>query len=218
MPNETDDHSRALAELESLLAHDPSNDAIRRRYIGKSVEAARAKDAAHFLSRALRNARQENQARVGVDIGLLYLEDGDRERARRAFAQVVEGDGDAPWRLAAARRLLDLQAGSTPQALVRPLAVMAQLETDPEARTAAASELLEMRGRARLDAPSEIAAWRALWEGPRAEEAIAALEALYEASGDRMGLCEVLARRAEREVDPTAAQALALRSAELCGT
>ncbi|HEX9295553.1 MAG TPA: tetratricopeptide repeat protein [Polyangiaceae bacterium] len=212
------DVAGAMELLEQQMMRDPGNDESRRRFIGNSIALSRSKEAAHLLSRAVRGASEQAQARVGLDIGLLHLRDGDRDRARRAFAQVVEGDGDPTARLAAARQLLEQRATLAPQAVVRPLSIVAEHDPDPEVRKGAANELLEQRSRVRLDARSEIAAWRALVDSPRADEALARLEVLYDASGDRMNVSDVLERRSARESDPSVAQALALRSAELCST
>src|SRR2546430_12719016 len=57
-------------------------------------------------------------------------------------------------------RSLDQRASLPPQAMIQPLAVVAELGTDVGARTDAESELIDLRGRVRLDARSEIAAWR----------------------------------------------------------
>ena len=210
------DVAGATELLEQQMIRDPGDDESRRGFIANSILLDRSKEAAHLLSRVWKNADTDSQARVGLDIGLLYAKDGDRERARRAFGQVVEADGDASARVSAARHLLDQRTGLVPRALIRPLAVVAEHETDVAARAAAATELLELRNRAPLDARSEIAAWRALLDGPRVEEALARLETLYEASGHLVELSDVLERRAAREPDPAAAQALALRAAEMC--
>jgi tetratricopeptide (TPR) repeat protein len=210
------DVAGATELLEQVMIRDPGDDESRSRFVANSVALGHSKEAAQLLSRVLRNAHVDAQAKVGLDIGLLHSRDGDRERARRAFAQVVETGGDTPARVSAARHLLEQRSGLSPRALVRPLAIVAESETDVDARMAAATELLELRGRAPLDARSEIAAWRALLDSPRVEEALARLEALYEASGNRVELSEVLERRAAREPDPAAAQALALRAAEMC--
>jgi tetratricopeptide (TPR) repeat protein len=202
--------------LEQQMIRDPGDDECRRRFLANSCQLGRSKEAAQLLSRVVRNARPDCQARVGLDIGLLYATEGDRERARRAFAQVVEWDGDPAVRVSAARELLGQRSGLTPRALIRPLAVLAEHDSDVGARSAAATELLELRGRAPLDARSEIVAWRALLDGPRTEEALERLEAIYEASGQLVELSEVLERRASREPDPAAAQTLALRAAEMC--
>jgi tetratricopeptide (TPR) repeat protein len=211
-----DDPLGALELLEALLERDPGDDDSRRRFVAHSIVLRRAKAGARVLSRALRTAKGCTRARVGLDIGLLHLADDDSGKALQAFAQVLdEEDCNDTAQLEAARRLLALRPSLPASVLPRALAFFAEREPDADARVSAARELLELGEQMPLEPRCEIAAWSALSDTELQDEALAKLETLYEAVGDRQALGIVLERRASREPDAAVARALAFRSAEL---
>ena len=146
-----DDAEGAVELLEALIDREPGDDESRRRYVAHSVVLRRSKEAARALSRAMRSAKGCVRARVGLDIGLLYLAHGDGARAMQALAQALEEeDCNDGARLEAARRLLALRPELSASVLARALAVVAEREPDPGARVLAARELLEIGERAPL--------------------------------------------------------------------
>jgi tetratricopeptide (TPR) repeat protein len=211
-----DDGHGAAELLEALLARDPSDDVIRARYIELSVRLERRSDAARFLTRAARRAPDEDtQARVEHEVGLLHLDDGDVARARAAFRRVLQTMTLNDAALSSARHVLDASEEEDRRDLMLALRAVVALETDPQTRYRAAERLLELCGNDNTDTIFAIAAYRALLDGQRREEAAERLTELYELAGDLDGLSDVLEQRASQCSDPERARGFALRSAEL---
>ncbi len=211
-----DDAAGALELLEPLVTREPGDDEVRRRYLETSAVVGHDKEAARLLSRVIRNVTEDvARARIGLDIGGLYLRTGDEARARSTYEQVLETGADDGSVVDAARRLLEQRANLPPEATARALAAVASREPNPDARRAAALELLDLAHRTRVDRKIEIVGWRALLDSPREPEALARLEELYQAVGDDLGLSQVLERRAGFEREPARAREFAFRSADL---
>jgi tetratricopeptide (TPR) repeat protein len=212
------DPSGALELLEPLVARDPSDQDLRRRYIEVSTTFHREVEAAKLLARAVANTKElDVRAAASLDIAGLYAKQGDVRRARAALEPFADEQalGDAQ-RLALVTRLVELhQDGADPKALARALDVVIRLESDLSARISAAKRLAELCQGSVDDPALAIAAWRALLVSPRADEALDRLEGLYTATGDDAGLIDVLLSRAGRTEDRDKARAFAFRAAEL---
>src|SRR6188768_2404908 len=186
------DPAGALELLAPVVAGDPGDDDLRRRFVGLSLSLNQPEQAARLLARALQTSRVLSvRARVGVDVGHVYLKIGDLKRAQAAFQQVIEAGSDDIAVLEAAKQLSDLYA----EAAARRLARLCDGEGGDPARA--------------------IVAWRALIGSPWTEEALRRLEALYGEASDDEGLSDVLFVRAERSGDPAQARQLAFQAAEL---
>lgn len=211
------DPAGALELLAPVVAGDPGDDDLRRRFVELSLSLNQPEQAARLLGRALQTSRVLSvRARVGVDVGHVYLKTGDLKRAQAAFQQVIEAGSDDQAVLEAAKQLSDLytEAGERKQ-LVAVLERVVSLEPEREPRQAAARRLARLCDGEGGDAPRAIVAWRALIGSPWTDEALRRLEALYGEASDDEGLSDVLFVRAERSKDPVEARRLAFQAAEL---
>ena len=211
------DPAGALELLAPVVAGDPGDDDLRRRFVELSLSLNQPEQAARLLARALQTSRVLSvRARVGVDVGHVYLKIGDLKRAQAAFQQVIEAGSDDSAVLEAAKQLSDLytEAAERKQ-LIAALERVVSLEAAPEPRQAAARRLARLCDGEGGDAARAIVAWRALIGSPWTEEALRRLEALYGEASDDEGLSDVLFVRAERSSDPAQARQLAFQAAEL---
>ncbi|MFZ5897456.1 MAG: tetratricopeptide repeat protein [Myxococcota bacterium] len=211
------DPAGALELLAPVVAGDPGDDDLRRRFVELSLSLNQPAETARLLSRALQSHRDPAvRARVGVDVGDVYLKSGDVKRAQAAFQKVLETEADDRASLAAAHRLTDLSADSGDlRQLSNVLTTIVRLEPEKEPRQAAARRLARLSDGEVPDPERAILAYRALVGSPWTDEALTRLEALYTEAGDDVGLSDVLAFRAERCKDPEQARDLAARSLEL---
>src|SRR6478736_3287026 len=192
------DPAGALELLAPVVAGDPGDDDLRRRFVGLSLSLNQPEQAARLLARALQTSRVLSvRARVGVDVGHVYLKIGDLKRAQAAFQQVIEAGSDDAAVLEAAKQLSDLYAEAA------------------ERKQPAARRLARLCDGEGGDSTRAIVAWRALIGSPWTEEALRRLEALYGEASDDEGLSDVLFVRAERSTDAAQAQKLAFQAAEL---
>lgn len=207
----------ALELLGPVVAGDPGNDEMRLRFVALSLGLDQTQQAARLLSRALSTTRDAAvRARVGVDVGEVFLKTGDAKRAEAAFQQVLDTNQDPHSLLRAARRLLDIYQESRPAAdRGRALALLVQHESEKERRQAAARRLAKLCEEELSDDQLAITAYRALLGSPYSDEALQKLEILYERNSSPEGTAELLSYRAERTRDPEEARELAYRSAEL---
>lgn len=216
------DPAGALELLAPVVAGDPGDDELRRRFVGLSLSLNQPEQAARLLARALQTSRDLSvRARVGVDVGHVYLKTGDVKRAQAAFQQVIEAGNDDTAVLEAAKQLSDLyaEAGERKQ-LVTVLERVVSLEPEKEPRQAAARRLARLcdgEGDG-ADPARAIVAWRALIGSPWTDEALRRLEALYTEASDDEGLSDVLFHRADRSKDPEEARKLSFQAAELRST
>jgi tetratricopeptide (TPR) repeat protein len=211
------DPAGALELLAPVVAGDPGDDALRRRFVELSLNLNQPAETARLLARALQSHRDPAvRARVGVDVGDVYLKSGDVKRAQAAFQKVLETDSDERATLAAAHRLSDLYADSGDMKLLAGvLDTIVRLETEKEPRQAAARRLARICDAEVPDNARAILAFRALVGSPWTDEALSRLEALYRDAADDVGLSDVLAFRAERSKDPEQARELAAQALEL---
>jgi golgin subfamily B member 1 len=213
------DPAGALELLAPVVAGDPGDDTLRRRFVGLSLSLNQPEQAARLLARALQTSRDLSvRARVGVDVGHVYLKTGDVKRAQAAFQQVIEAGNDDAAVLEAAKQLSDLYAESGERKqLVSVLERVVSLEPEREPRQAAARRLARLCDGDGGDPARAIVAWRALIGSPWTDEALRRLEALFTEAADDEGLSDVLFHRADRTKDAAEARRLAFQAAELRG-
>ncbi|MES1178928.1 MAG: tetratricopeptide repeat protein [Myxococcales bacterium] len=211
------DPAGALELLAPVVAGDPGDDALRHRFVELSLSLNQPEQAARLLARALQTSRVLSvRARVGVDVGHVYLKIGDLKHAQAAFQQVIEAGSDDAAVLEAARQLSDLYAeASDRKQLVSVLERVVSLEPEREPRQAAARRLARLCDGEGGDPARAIVAWRALIGSPWTDEALRRLEALYGEAADDEGLSDVLFARADRTKDPVEARRLGFQAAEL---
>ncbi|WP_437524415.1 hypothetical protein WME79_35980 [Sorangium sp. So ce726] len=213
------DLASAFSLSEQILAVDPSDEAVRERFVALASALDRQADAARVLVRASAGAKEKPlKARIAAELGELYEGLGDGRKARASFQQALDGEPDDAAVRRAARGLAKLcERERDARGLAGALERLAEAEPEAEAREAAAERLARLYEEELGDAAGAIAAYRKLAESGSSREpgALAALERLYEATSAHEGLAWVLERRAEAEPDRRAARELAFRAAEL---
>ncbi|WP_437935552.1 tetratricopeptide repeat protein [Sorangium sp. So ce341] len=213
------DLAAAFSLSEQILAVDPSDEAVRERFLQLASALDRRADAARVLVRAASGAKDKPlRAHIAAELGELYEGLGDGRKARAAFQQALDGEPDAAAARRAARGLAKLcERERDARGLAGALERLVEAETEAEAREAAAERLARLYEEELNDPAGAIAAYRKLAEAGSSREAraLAALERLYEATAAHEGLAWVLERRAEAEPDRRAARQLAFRAAEL---
>ncbi|WP_437479914.1 tetratricopeptide repeat protein [Sorangium sp. So ce1014] len=213
------DLAAAFSLSEQILAVDPSDEAVRERFLALASVLDRRADAARVLMRAASGAKDKPlRAHIAAELGELYDGLGEGRKARASFQQALDGEPDAAAVLRAARGLAKLcERERDARGLAGALERLAEAETEAEAREAAAEQLARLYEEELNDAAGAIAAYRKLAEAGSSREprALAALERLYEASAAHEGLAWVLERRAETEPDRRTARELAFRAADL---
>jgi golgin subfamily B member 1 len=211
------DPAGALELIGPVVAGDPGDDDIRRRFVQLSFELDQSAQAARLLSRALQTSRDPGvRTRVATDVGEVYLRTGDPRRAQAAFQQAIELGADDGATLRAAQHVTELLAEEKDTAqLAAALEIVTKLEPTREARQAAARRLARLVEQQPGESARAATAWRALVGSPWNAEALDRLEVLYQESGDEEGLADVLGLRAESTKDPALARELAFRAAEM---
>ncbi|MDX2052164.1 MAG: tetratricopeptide repeat protein [Polyangiaceae bacterium] len=211
------DKGGALELLAPVVSAGPGDDELRQRYVALSLELDQPKEAALLLARALQTTREPGvRARIGVDVGKLYLKTGDSRRAQGTFQQVIEGGQGEEAILAASRHLVELcgEAGDT-KGLGAALELVVKLEPDQTVRQTAARRLTRLYDGENVAAERSLGAWRALLGSEWTDEALGRLEEIYARIDSKEGQADVLAFRAERSLDPEKARDLAFAAAEL---
>jgi len=207
----------ALDLIEPLVATDPSTDELRRLYMEIAESVGTPVRAAETLRRSFRAIKDvAARERVGFDIGSLYLRDGELGRARSAFLDVVLQNGSAPETVASARRLLDMEGPSGDAGVLgAALDVIARHAPEASEREEAASRLLTLHATKPQRESRVVAAYEALTDSARAEEALRWLRTHYEKQNDAARLAEVLRKLASRSKDVDEGRSLALESLKL---
>src|SRR5205823_5520800 len=204
--------------LEAVVAFDPGDDEVRHRYGELSRQLGKELDAARLLSRAATGVKELGlKARLGTEVGEIYLAAKDIKRARSAFGAVIDGaGGDDPAVLNAARALAQIHGEAKEnKPLAQMLELLSRIEPHETARCAAAERLGRLAEQDLGDKPRAIQAWRSLLASPLHEQALEALERLYGETEAYAELIEVLEKRVDLATNASAARALALRAAEL---
>ncbi len=193
-PPSTDGQGPAIDDLERLVVRNPGDGPLRRRYIELAESLSLQLRAAETLGRALDEETRPNvRERVGFDVAMLFLGEGELAEARRAFLGVVTAGAGGPAELAAARRLLKLQGDPSDPELVGPAwEVIAKADPDPQSRRDAAESILLLHATTPQTDGRLAVAYRALVGSPRTAEALAWLRPFYARSGNAGGFLEWL--------------------------
>ena len=186
-----------LDELEALVTKNPGDDELRKRYVELAESQSCQVRAAETLRGVFEEAsRPDVRERVGLDVALLYLGEGELPQARSALLGVVTAGAGGPAALAAARRLLNLQVDPSDPELVGPAReILAKADPDPAQRREAAEGLLALHAKTPQKDARLAVAYRALVgqvDAARTTEALAWLRRFYAKSGQSTGLVEWL--------------------------
>ena len=173
-PNVAEPSESVMDPIEALLSKDPGDDALRARYLDAAASEGAQLRAAGALARVAGAANgAEGRERVWLDVGTLYLQEGELPQARVAFLQAVLGGAKGVAALAAARRLLDLQTEPSDPEVVGPaLDVVVVADPEPAGRQEAALRLLALHAVAPQKDERLAAAFQALIGSPKAREAV----------------------------------------------
>ncbi len=174
-PEESARTESPMIELEALVSKDPGDDDLRARYLDAAASEGSQIRAAGALARVAGAANgAEGRERIWLDVGTLYLLEGELPQARVAFLQAVLGGAKGTAALAAARRLLDLQGEPSDAEVVGPaLDVVVVADPEPAGRQEAALRLLDLHATAPQKDERLTAAFQALIGSPRADMAVA---------------------------------------------
>ncbi len=211
------DLAGALSLYEQVVVLDASDDEVRERYRSLSAALDKSMDATRVLTRALAGAKDPGlRAKIGVEVGEIFVELGDAKRAKVAFQQVLESGGGEAEVLRATRAVAKLAAEAKDnRSLSNALGKLAAMAPDPEERARVAAELGRLCEVELGDSAGAIEAWRKVLGTARDREALAALSRLYAATGALRELAQVLDRRADTEPTDEARKAVLLDVADL---
>ncbi len=208
-----DDPAGALDLVHPLLQRAPGRDDVRRFFIDLSRRVDQLEEAARKLDKAARAARDPDaRARAEWDVAQLALELHNAKAERDAYKRIVQSGSISELTLRAAEALLASPDGLDRKSLERALAIVAE-RGERYAREGAAERLLELKpGPGRV---SRRAAWIALMDTEREQEALAALEELLDPAADAPLLATVFERRAASSIDEEESYDYGFRAADL---
>ncbi len=187
-----------LEQLESLVASNPGDDDLRRRYIELADAQSQQTRATEVLSRIVdESTRPDVRERAGYDLALLYFGEGELPSARSALLTVVTAGANGPAALTAARRLLNLQVDSNDTEVVGAAReILARADPDPAARRESAEEILSLHKASPQKDARLAVAYRALvghgGSTARAADALSWLRRFYVKTGNGAGFFEWL--------------------------
>ncbi|MCL2448297.1 MAG: tetratricopeptide repeat protein, partial [Polyangiaceae bacterium] len=206
----------AFGVLERVVGLDPSDDEARRRYVEGAISLGAEPRAAEALRASMRSVESgEVRERVALDVATLFLKQGELALARQAFLDVVAIGAGGPPALAAARKLIELDADADPRILGAGLEALVRMSPDPAERVAAAERIVRLRLTAPMKDARLAVAYAALVDSPRADEALDWLRAFLEKRGDDAGLSAVLRAIAERSAARAEAERPAAESEDV---
>jgi tetratricopeptide (TPR) repeat protein len=211
------DEAGAFEALDQALAIDPTDDEVRERYAGLARALGRQQDAVKTLTRVSGLAKDpSSRARIAIETGSLMIALGDNRRARAALSGALSTPGIDPATAAAAAHALAglYEAEGDLASLADMLERVGRDDPDERRRNAAWERLAELAGGPLDDPGKAIAAWRGLLAAGARARALAALEPLYQRTGDAVGLAEILRERARDAANPKERRELGMRAAE----
>jgi tetratricopeptide (TPR) repeat protein len=212
----TDDPS-AFDAYARLLPLAPQDNVARERLLEIAKRLGRQERAAEVLSQAADAAdAPQPRAEILADVAKLYEGMGDNGRAETVYRRVLELDPeDAGLALPAARALERVYTASGKNAeLADVFRIQVKLEENVDERRRILGRLGELCEKLLGDAPRAIEAWKMrLEDDPGDEAALAALDRLYEATGNHRALVETLRARERGAQAPEARRELMTRIA-----
>lgn len=194
------DDAGAFEALSALVAIDPEGEAERTRFVEIGRRLGRHEKVAEVLEAAAGAcARPHLAGEILMEVARIS-EDllADPARAQRVYRRVIAQDpGDASLVLPAAEALARiLAANGDHEALADVLAIQVRLEVDAGARRALHERIGTLYENVLNEPAKAIAAWQAcLGDDPADEEALAALERLFERTEQWTELVSVLRAR-----------------------
>jgi tetratricopeptide (TPR) repeat protein len=216
----TDDKG-AFEAYARLLPLAPADVEARTRYLEIAQRLDRNDDAADVLLIAAKNAESpQPRAEILGEVAKIYEGSEQADRAESIYRQVMDLAPDDPTIALPAVRALErvYVARGKHRDLADVLLVQVKLEESVPVRRELYARLGALAEDELKDDAAAIAAWKSrLEDDPTDEKALAALDRLYERSGDHRALVEVLRSR-ERQADGAEGRkALMVRTAQALG-
>ncbi|MCL2779704.1 MAG: tetratricopeptide repeat protein [Polyangiaceae bacterium] len=211
--------------LERRLALAGDNEAhstTLKRFVDIAARQGRRSEAADVLLIAAKNASApEPRAEILSEVAKIYEDTNDAERAEAVHRQVLDLAPDDPSiALAAARALENLYAHAPNKSreLAEVLRVQITLEESEPKRRELIVRLASICEEVLHDDTAAIAAWKMRTDDDQADEqALAALDRLYERTQDHRALAEVLRARQQQADSSESRKALMVRRAQVLG-
>ncbi len=214
----TDDRG-AFETYGQLLPLSPEDLDARQRYLEIGRRLDRLGEAAEVLLTTARKAdAPQPRAEILQDVARIFDQRGEADRAEAVYKEILElASDDAAIALPAARSLEQIYAV---RGRSRELAEVLRTQVKLEDRSDVKRELLGRLGRISerelSDDAGAIAAWKArLEDDPADDEALSALDRLYERGADHRALVEILRMRERHATDGAARKTFMLRAAQI---
>ena len=218
------DVDRAFAALSQAVLADPADAELRRELARLATLRGAERERAEVLERAVLATEGSSylQAELLLELARLWDERiGEPARAEGAYARLIEVDGDNPDSVLPAARALErihLGAGDY-EKLAQDLRLQIRLEHEPEVRAELLVRLARLLEETLEDVHGAIAAHRERLDiDPADEDALRALERLYERTGEWQRLIGVLQARDAATDDEQVQAQVALRIGDIYET
>jgi tetratricopeptide (TPR) repeat protein len=196
----TDDPG-AFATYSRLLPLAPAEVTLRERYLEISGRLSKQSEAADVLAEAAKRAEApQPRAEILNEVAKIHETAGRMDRSEAVHRQILDLAPDDPAiALPPARSLEKIYIVSNRAAdLVGVLRVQVKLESDTPVRRDLLARIGQIAEDTLKDDAGAIVAWKErLDEDPTDEEALGALDRLYERGDDKRALVEILRKREE---------------------
>jgi len=213
----TDDKG-AFEAYARLLPLSPADVEARGRFLEIAARLGRLDEAADVVMVAAKNADSpQPRAELLGDVARIYEESEQTERAEAVHKQVLELAPDDPSIALPAVRALEriYTAAGKKRDLADVLRAQVRLEDAVPVRRDLLARLGALSEDELRDDAAAIAAWRMrLEDDPADEQALGALDRLYERTGEHRSLVEVLRNRERQATGPEMRKVLMVRTAQ----
>jgi len=215
------DTEGAYAAYEAAITIDPSDNDVRARYAEVAYPLGKSLDASRVLFRALTTAKDSAlRAAISCESAQLLRMGGEVKKAKSAFVSVLSMPGASDATLLTSARALaeiyenDNQLSARADMLTR----ISMLTEDDEERHTTLVLLAELAENVLKDRDRAIFAWERLASTERADEALIALQRLYDTADRALDLANVLSQREAMASDEEMQRGFAFESAEVLTT
>jgi len=215
------DDAGAFDAYGRLLPLSPGDVEARTRYLEIAQRLERLDDAADVLLVSAKNAESpQPRAEILGEVAKIFEGSDQLDRAESIYRQVMDLAPEDPSIALPAVRALERMYGDRGKNrdLADVLRVQVKLEESAEVRRELYGRLGKLAEESLSDDPAAIAAWKArLEDDPADEQALAALDRLYERTGDHRALVDVLRARERLADGSDARKVLMVRTARTLG-
>ena len=213
------DDEGALEAYARLVPLTPADVGARKRLLEIAARVGAMRRAGEVLREAA-SAADAPQPRADILLDVAKIHEGiaDAARAEQVYREVLELDRqDAQIALPASRALERIYGATGRSAeLADMLRVQVALEDELRGRKQLLARLGSLWEEQLADVPAAIGAWRTrLDDDPTDEEAIVALDRLYERAGDYRALVDILRARERFAQEPSARKPFMVRAAAI---